>query len=91
MALSWTIVHPIDESSPIYGLTHKDLLDRDVEIMILIKGINDTFSQTVYSRYSYKAEDLVENAKFKRLQQEANANGKIIISVTDIHIFDNVN
>jgi inward rectifier potassium channel len=90
LALSWTIVHPIDENSPIRGLTAKDLLDRDMEIMILIKGINDTFSQTVYSRYSYKAQDLVEKAKFKRLQQDADAKGKITISVTDIHIFDMV-
>ncbi len=90
LALSWTIVHPIDENSPIYGLNTKALLERDTEIMILIKGINDTFSQTVYSRYSYKAEDIVENAKFKRLEQEANKKGKIIISVTDIHIFDKV-
>ncbi len=90
LALSWTIVHPIDGNSPIKGLTSKDLSDRDMEIMILIKGINDTFSQTVYSRYSYKAEDLVENVKFKRLQQDADKNGKIIISVNDIHIFDKV-
>jgi inward rectifier potassium channel len=90
LALSWTIVHPIDENSPIYNLTAKDLQDRDAEFLILIKGINDTFSQTVYSRYSYKAEDLVEKAKFKRLQQEAAKNGKIVISVNDIHEFDKV-
>jgi len=90
LALSWTIVHPIDESSPIRGLTAKDLLDRDIEIIILIKGINDTFSQTVYSRYSYKVEDLIENAKFVRLPQDVDANGKISVSVTDIHIYDKV-
>lgn len=90
LPLSWTIVHPIDENSPMKGLTAKDLQERDMEIIILIKGINDTFSQTVYSRYSYKAEDLVENAKFKRLQQDADTRGKITISVTDIHIFDKV-
>ncbi len=90
LALSWTIVHPIDEASPLYGLTAKDLLARDTEFLILIKGINDTFSQNVYSRHSYKGEDLVENAKFKRLQQEANQKGKIIISVNDIHEFDKV-
>ncbi|MDX2171763.1 MAG: ion channel [Bacteroidota bacterium] len=91
LALSWTIVHPIDDNSPIKNWTLKDIQDRDTEFMILIKAINDTFSQTVYSRYSYKADDLVENAKFKRLQQDADKNGKITISVTDIHIFDRIN
>ncbi len=90
LALSWTIVHPIDDNSPIKGWTVKDLQDRDAEFLILIKGINDTFSQTVYSRYSYKGTDIVENAKFKRLQQEAGKKGEIIVSVNDIHLFDKV-
>jgi len=88
MPLSWTIVHAIDAESPLYGLTLKDLDERDTEIIILIKSINDTYSQTVYSRHSYKAEDVVEQAKFKPMKQEAERNGKIKISVTDIHKYD---
>jgi inward rectifier potassium channel len=89
-ALSWTIVHPIDQDSPIFGLSAKDMEERDIEILILIKAINDTFSQTVYSRYSYKAKDIVEKARFKPLKQEATRYGKIRISVTDIHHYDMV-
>jgi inward rectifier potassium channel len=91
LALSWTIVHPIEETSPIYGLSISDLEDRDAEIIILIKAINDTVSQTVYSRYSYKVQDFVEKAKFKPLTPEAGKEGKLKISVTDIHHFDKVN
>ncbi|MBL7931385.1 MAG: hypothetical protein JNL60_05770 [Bacteroidia bacterium] len=90
LALSWTIVHPIAETSPIYGLSIKELEERDVEIIILIKAINDTFSQTVYSRHSYKIQDFVENVKFKPLNPEAGKNGKLKISVTDIHHFNSV-
>jgi inward rectifier potassium channel len=90
LALSWTIVHPIDAESPIYGLTAKDLEERDAEVLILIKGINDTFSQTVYSRYSYKGDDFVSQAKFKPLKQEADKTGRIVISVTDIHHYNEV-
>jgi inward rectifier potassium channel len=88
LALSWTIVHPINEESPLYGLTVADLEERDAEVLILVKGINDTFSQTVYSRYSYKAVDFVTRAKFKPLKQEADLRGKVKISVTDIHHYD---
>jgi inward rectifier potassium channel len=88
LTLSWTIVHPIDDESPIKGWTLKDLEDRDTEIIILIKAINDTFSQTVYSRYSYKAEEMIEKAKFKPLKQEVGENGRVVISVGDIHEFD---
>lgn len=91
MPLSWTIVHAITENSPLFGLSLKDLDGRDAEIIILIKSINDTYSQTVYSRYSYKTEDFVEKAKFKPLNQEAGKSGKIKISVNDIHQFDRVN
>ena len=90
LALSWTIVHPVDEESPLFGLSKKDLEERDVEFIILIKAINDTYSQTVYSRNSYKAEAMVENAKFKPVTPEANKSGRVRLTVTDIHLFDNV-
>ncbi|MCE3228443.1 MAG: ion transporter [Bacteroidetes bacterium] len=90
LTLSWTIVHPIDDESPIKGWTLKDMEDRDMEMIILMKAINDTFSQTVYSRYSYKADEMIEKAKFKPLKQEATRNGRIVISVGDIHEYDAV-
>lgn len=49
LPFTWTIVHPIDNKSPLFGLTEKDLQDRDVEFVILIKSITDTYFQTVYS------------------------------------------
>jgi inward rectifier potassium channel len=88
LSLSWTIVHPVDEESPLYGLTRKDFEERDVEFIILMKAINDTYSQTVYSRNSYKAEDIVENAKFKPLVPEVNKRGQLRLNVTDIHNYD---
>ncbi|MGZ3901794.1 MAG: ion channel [Bacteroidia bacterium] len=88
LTLSWTIVHPIDDESPIKGLTIQDLLERDAELIILIKAINDTFSQNVHSRYSYKANEMVERAKFKPLKQEANKDGKIMIQVNDINVYE---
>jgi inward rectifier potassium channel len=88
LALSWTIVHPVDDESPLYGLSKKDLEERDVEFIILIKAINDTYSQTVYSRNSYKAEEIVEQAKFKPLSPEANKRGRVHLVVTDIHLYE---
>ena len=69
MALSWTIVHPIDENSPMYQYTREDLIKADAEFLILVKAINDTYSQTVYSRSSYKGHEVIANAKFKPLQR----------------------
>jgi inward rectifier potassium channel len=64
LATSWTIVHPIDESSPMYGWD-KEMIDAsDPEIILVIKAFDDTFSQTVHSRASYKHYEMVWGAKF---------------------------
>ena len=62
--LTWTIVHPIDEHSPLHGKTADDLDRLQAEILILIKGFDDTFSQTVHSRYSYRFDEIVWGARF---------------------------
>jgi inward rectifier potassium channel len=63
--LNWTIVHPIDEKSPLYGVTEKDLKETDAEFAILLSGIDEIFSQTVHSRSSYKFDEVVVGAKFR--------------------------
>ena len=60
----WTVNHPIDENSPFYGLNSKDLIDGEAEVMVLLQGFDDTFSQDVHTRFSYKAEEIVWGAKF---------------------------
>ena len=62
--LSWTIVHPIDEQSPLFGLTQEDLVKENAEFLVLLTGIDETFSQTVHARSSYKADEVVWNARF---------------------------
>lgn len=63
-SLSWTIVHPIDENSPLYGLTAEDLKNSDAEFLILLTATDETFSQTVHARSSYKPDELLWNVKF---------------------------
>ncbi len=63
-ALTWTIVHPIDSASPLFRKTREDLSKLSAEILILIQGFDDTFSQQVHSRYSYRHDELIWGAKF---------------------------
>ena len=65
LTLSWTIVHPITEESPMSGLTKEDLKNIEAEFFISIKAVDDGYAQSVYSRSSYKTEELVFNAKFE--------------------------
>jgi inward rectifier potassium channel len=64
LPLSWTVVHPIDDASPLRGLTAEDMERLQAEIMILIKAYDDTFSQTVLSRYSYRHDEFVWSKRF---------------------------
>lgn len=70
--LPWTIVHPIDENSPIFGFTSQDLIDADAEIIIMVKAYDDTFSQNIYKRYSYTASEIVWGAKFNIIYKNGN-------------------
>jgi inward rectifier potassium channel len=62
--LAWTVVHPIDEASPLRGLTREDLLASDAEFLVLLTAIDDAFAQTVHARSSYAAEEVVWSARF---------------------------
>lgn len=62
--LSWTVVHPIDETSPLWGLDADGLRAADAELLILLSGVDETFSQTVHTRTSYKPDEVAWNARF---------------------------
>jgi inward rectifier potassium channel len=87
--LTWTIVHPIDEDSPLYGKTADDLAQAQTEFLILIKGFDDTFSQAVHSRYSYRHEDLVWNAKFSQAFS-VNDQGEMVLDLPQVSSYTTV-
>lgn len=62
--LNWTIVHPITEKSPIYGKTNEDLAKFDTELIVVLKGYDDTFSQDINSIHSYHYEEIIWGTKF---------------------------
>ena len=57
--LSWTAVHPIAPSSPLYGLSHEDLVRREAGIIVSLTGIDETFASQIHARYDYSAAEIV--------------------------------
>jgi inward rectifier potassium channel len=88
---SWTIVHPLNEESPIAEYSFNDFDTLDFEFLVLFKAINDTVSQNVYSRYSYKAGQMVEHAKFLPLEQTTDKRGRVVIKVNEVNHFQKLN
>ncbi|PWT96857.1 MAG: transporter [Terriglobia bacterium] len=64
LPLTWTLVHPIDGESPLFGKSDEDLRRLQAEVLILIKGHDDTFNQTVIARYSYRHDEILWGARF---------------------------
>lgn len=64
LPLTWTVVHPIDNESPLWGKTAADLDRLQAEVLILLKGYDDTFNQTVLARHSYRHDELVWGKRF---------------------------
>lgn len=81
--LSWTVVHPIDEQSPLFNKTAAELADAEVEMLVMLKAFDDTFSQTVHSRTSYRDEDIVRDAKFATIFSKDN-DGRMAIDLSRV-------
>jgi inward rectifier potassium channel len=86
---SWTIVHPMNEKSPLNSLDLNNLEKEDLEIIIQLNGFDDTFSQYVHSRYSYQGSEIIVGAKFKPASR-VDEDGNLIIPLDEFHHYDKV-
>jgi inward rectifier potassium channel len=59
--LSWTAMHPIDEESPLFGMTPELLRQKQVSIVASLSGIDETVMQTIHARHNYSAQDILWN------------------------------
>ncbi len=87
---NWTVVHPITQESPMFGLSKEELLSRDGEFLILIRATEDTFNQTVHSRISYHASEMVFGAKFKSMVLDIEASGLSDLDLTKLSDIEEV-
>ena len=83
--LSWTIVHPIDDSSPLAGLSLEDLAACDAEFLVLLTGFDETFAQTVHARSSYRTEEVVYGARFDSMFDHDERTGLLGVDLARIH------
>jgi inward rectifier potassium channel len=74
--LSWTVVHPIDEKSPLYNFTLEDLNTARLEVLVFVKAFDEIFSNTVIARTSYTADEIIPGARFK-IMFEPDPSGKV--------------
>lgn len=88
--LSWTIVHPIDEKSPMFGITQEDFERTEAEILILLSAMDETFAQVVHARSSYKPDETKFGYKFANLYNEIGENEPISIDIRKLSKIEQV-
>lgn len=81
LPLALTVVHPIDQSSPLYGLKDDDYVRTDAEILILLTATDETFAQAVHTRSSYKPHEIRCGHKFVSIYNEVEDGEPISIDV----------
>ncbi len=82
--LTWTLMHRIDKSSPLWGLTHEDLIRQNAEICVAITGIDETLAVPVCGQYAYPAEEILWDRRFADVFSWSK-NGRCQINFSHLH------
>jgi inward rectifier potassium channel len=90
LTLSWTLVHPINEKSPLYGFSKEDFHTIDGEILVYVKAFDDMFSTTVAAKTSYTFEELIYGAKFDLMYGNNEDNTKTILFLDRLNNYQSV-
>ena len=66
------------------------LLGCDVEFLVLLNGFDETFSQNVHARSSYRADEVVWGARFRSTFNPPNPDGTLSVDIRKLDEFDRV-
>jgi len=89
--MNWTVVHPIDDQSPLINFTKEDLEKTDVEILVQVWGFNPIFSNQVMQRTSYTFQEIIWGAKFKPMYHESEDGKTTILELNKLNHYEEAN
>ena len=84
LMMNWTVVHPIDNNSPLLGLAPEDYQTSDVEVYVQVKGFDDVYSTTVIQRTSYIYSEIKFNARFIPMFHESDDGKTTIVELNKL-------
>lgn len=90
LTLSWTVVHVINEKSPIYNFTLEDLIIAKAELLVFVKGFDEAFSNTVVAKTSYSADEIIFGAKFKIMYEAAHDGNSTILHIDRLNDMEKI-
>lgn len=84
--LSWLVIHPIDEASPLFGLTADQLAAAETTFVVTMTGLDERIAQTVHMRHLYNSADVRFDHRFVDIFYQTTAGE----NVTDLNHMDDV-
>lgn len=88
--LSWTLVHPITESSPLYNFSKEDYAAIEGEILVFLKVFDDMFSTTVVRRSSYSFDEIVYGAKFLPMFSRSDNHNQTVLHLEKLNLYEKI-
>ncbi|ACK70439.1 K channel inward rectifier conserved region 2 domain protein [Gloeothece citriformis PCC 7424] len=83
-AMTWTVIHSIDENSPLYQSTPESLEKRKAMVIVSLSGVDETIAQPMYARYTYGFSDILWDHQFEDVVYHT-PNGDRYIDLTYFH------
>jgi len=83
-ALSWTVMHRVDETSPLYGHTPESLTAMLAEIVVLLSGTDETLAAVIFARHSYRPHQILWRHRFVDILSRR-ADGQIVVELAHFH------
>ena len=88
--MNWTVVHPIDQDSPLLHFSREDFGNSDLELYVLVSGFDQVFSNTVMQRTSYTYSELVWGARFKPMYHESPDGSTTVLELDKLHHYEQI-
>ncbi len=83
LARSWTIMHRIDEKSPLLGVDAAKMAADEIELLVTVTGMDDTSLQPVHARHTYYHDEIAWNARHVDILTETE--GGMVLDLRRFH------
>jgi inward rectifier potassium channel len=84
LSLSWTLIHPIDEQSPLWHLTPERIAAEAPTLLVSLTGFDESISAQITDRKTYRAADVRLDHTFVDIIRDL-PDGFVELDLTRIH------
>ena len=83
-SLSWTLLHIINETSPIFGMNPDDFAEAEGALVLNVGGVDDNSAQRLYARQLYSRSDIRWQYRYRDITSHS-PKGRLLLDYTKFH------